>query len=161
MRRLGGYAKGALGLSLLLVAAGCIATLGPFVPKPDHPANPVKYCNSAIGHVPGSKPWIQGGTCCCTPCDELMAQYHKDGFCQGLSKADLIKAYHDQGIALDLDHKGCNNMCDHGPHVVKGGKCMAPPTPGTANFEEVVSGVWAPPAPPQQKKSVWGKGSEQ
>ncbi len=156
MRRLSDRMRWAGFLGAILIIAGCMTTaVGPFVAKSDHPPNPVKYCNSAIGHIPGSKPWIQGGTCCCTPTDALMAQYHKDGFCQGMTKDDLIKAYHDQGIVLDVDHKSCNNMCDHGPHVVKGGKCMATPTPGTTNFEQVVSGVWpvAPPAP--VKKSAW------
>jgi hypothetical protein len=134
------YLLGIFTLVMLLVVSGCAPTA--FIPKPELPTNPIKYCTSAIAHISGSKPWIQGGTCCCKPTDALIEQFHKDGFCIGMNTDDLIKAYHDAGIVLDVDHTGCNNMCDHGPHVVKGGKCMSTPTPGTKNFEEVVMGVW-------------------
>jgi len=136
-----GKAKLGLGLSCVLYLAGCAVSLGPFIAKKDHPELPIKYCISAIRHMAGSKPWILRGTCCCTPTNELMKQYQKDGFCLDMTKDDLIKRYHNSGITLDIDHKGCNNMCDHGPHVVKGGKCMSTPTVATKNFEEVITGV--------------------
>ncbi|KPK97843.1 MAG: hypothetical protein AMJ73_07055 [candidate division Zixibacteria bacterium SM1_73] len=130
---------------LLLVITSVIfycSTTGTFINTKSIHAPPIQYCNDATGHIPGSKPWILGGTCCCTPSAELMEQYHKDGIALDLTYEDLVRMYREAGITTDLDHKGCNNMCDHGPHVVKGGKCMCTPTPGTKNFEEVVSGVF-------------------
>ncbi len=88
----------------------------------------------------GARPWILEGTCCCTPTSKLIEEYHKAGL--GIALEDLIKKYKEAGITTDLDHKNCNNCCDHGPHVVKGGKCMATPTMGTSNFEEVISGIF-------------------
>ena len=37
------------------------------------------YCFDTVGHTPGAKPFILGGTCCCTPTKELMEKYHADG----------------------------------------------------------------------------------
>jgi hypothetical protein len=112
-----------------------------YTPKPVS-SPPVKYCNDATGHQSGAAPWIMGGTCCCTPTAELIEQYHRDSVCLDMTVDDLIKMYKDAGIVTDLDLTGTNNLDDHGPHVVKGGKSMVTPTPGTKNFEEVVSGVW-------------------
>ncbi len=107
-----------------------------FEAKPVTPPNPV-YCFDTVGHTPGTMPFILGGTCCCTPTKELMEQYHADGFLKDMELRDLIRLYEERGIKTSLDHTGCNNLCRWGPHIVKGGKCMVPPTPGTANFEEV------------------------
>jgi len=133
--------SGFLLLVLMTFVFFC-ATTGKFVNTKPLESPPVKYCNDATGHAPGSKPWILGGTCCCTPSPQLVEQYHRDGIALDLTYEDLVRMYREAGITTDLDHKGCNNMCDHGPHVVKGGKCMCTPTPGTRNFEQVVSGVF-------------------
>lgn len=125
---------------IALLVAGC-TTAPEYISKPTD-APPVKYCNDATGHMAGAQPWIMGGTCCCTPTPELMEKYHADGLCLEMTVDDLIAMYRDAGIITDLDVTGTNNMDDHGPHVVKGGKSMVTPTPGTKNFEEVVSGVW-------------------
>ena len=125
----------------VMLVAGCGAKVTPYVPKSTE-APPIKYCNSATGHIPGSKPWIMGGTCCCTPTAGLVEQYQRDGFCESVTLDDLIAMYRDADVITDLDIVGTNNLDDHGPHVVKGGKSMVTPTPGTRNFEEVVSGVF-------------------
>ncbi len=49
----------------------------------------------------------------------------------------LSAKYRDAGIKTAADHQHCNNLCEWGPHVVKGGHCMVSPTSGTVNFEEV------------------------
>ena len=128
----------AAALVATLLAPGCETPPPPFVPKADL-APQVVYCNDHTGHVAGSRPWILGGTCCCTPTDALMAQLHRDGFCQGMSAEDLAKLYEAKGIALRRPgHEHCCGLCDKGPHVVLGGKCMCPPTPGTDYYEKVV-----------------------
>lgn len=102
-----------------------------------------KYCFDTIGHKQGTFPFILGGTCCCTPTEELLKQYQKDGFLANYTLDQLIEEYHNRGIVLESDeHKNCNNDCIDGPHVVKGGKCMIPPTPFTQNFIEVATGSW-------------------
>lgn len=121
------------------VIAGCQAPPPPYVAR--QACTQVVYCNDYTGHKPGSKPWIMGGTCCCTPSDELMAQLHRDGFCLDMTAEQLADAYRAKGIALrGKGHEHCNGLCVHGPHVVLGGKCMCPPTPGTEYYDRVVSG---------------------
>jgi hypothetical protein len=135
------------GIVVILVAmiAGCETAPGPFVPKA-RISPQVVYCNDNTGHNAGSKPWVMGGTCCCTPSDALMDQLHKDGFCQGMNADDLTARYKAAGIALKgPGHQYCNGLCDHGPHVVLGGKCMCPPTPGTEYYEKVTTGIGAAP----------------
>ena len=132
---------------MMMVAAiiGCEQPPGPFVPK-SQVSPTVVYCNDQTGHKPGSQPWIFGGTCCCTPTDALMDQLHKDGFCVGMTADDLADKYKAAGIALKgPGHQHCNGLCKNGPHVVLGGKCMCPPTPGTEYYEKVVTGQGAPP----------------
>lgn len=130
-----GIAFGVFWLSLF--AAGCER---PFTGKPLQ-APPVKYCFDTVGHVPGAKPWILGGCCCCTPSPEVLKDWHQHGYFAGKTVGDVIGLYHVRGIKLATDHRGCNNACEHGPHVVKGGRCMVPPTPGTENHEEVLFGA--------------------
>ena len=109
----------------------------PFAVKPDTPPKPV-HCFDAVGHMPGTMPFVLGGTCCCTPTQVLMEQFHAEGKLLDMQVDDLILLYEKRGIKLQTrDHQNCNNLCEYGPHVVKGGKCMASPTPGTVNFEEV------------------------
>jgi len=100
----------------------------------------IVHCFDSVGHQPGSKPWIMGGTCCCTPTPELMQAYQRDGFCAGMTAEELIEMYHTRDIVLAIDHMWCNNLCQEGPHVTQGGRCMVPPTPGTRQFEGIVTG---------------------
>ena len=141
----------ALLTAVAWVLAGCETPPGPYVPRAGAPQ--VVYCNDNTGHKPGAKPWIMGGTCCCTPSESLMEQLHKDGFCVGMTAEDLKAKYVEAGIALrGPGHMYCNGLCKAGPHVVLGGKCMCPPTPGTAYYEKVISGQGAvTPAAPGTK----------
>ncbi|HUW32760.1 MAG TPA: hypothetical protein VM223_14210 [Planctomycetota bacterium] len=134
MSRIVGTALAVMTGLLLICSAGC--SQPPFQAKSTIRPAPV-YCFDAVGHTRGAKPFIFGGTCCCTPTRKLMDQYHADGILMEMTLEDLQKAYADRGIKTAADHTNCNNLCEWGPHVVKGGKCMAPPTPGTANYEEV------------------------
>jgi hypothetical protein len=129
-------------VGIVIALASCATPkIVPYQAKPLDRPEPV-HCFDAVGHMPGTYPYIFGGTCCCTPTPELMEQYHRDGFLLDMEYEDLLRAYSDRGIQLEsASHKGCNNLCEHGPHVVKGGKCMASPTPGTVNFEEVRFGT--------------------
>jgi hypothetical protein len=110
------------------------------MPKP-FIAPEVVYCFDTVGHVPGAAPFIQGGTCCCTPSVEVLADYQSnDYYSEDFTVEDLINEYKRAGIitALDLEHS--NNYDAYGPHVVFGGKSMVPPTPGTQNYEDVIFG---------------------
>jgi hypothetical protein len=101
----------------------------------------IVHCFDGVPHQAGSQPWVLGGTCCCTPTDQLMAAYHRDGFYRNMQTADLLALYQEKGIHLVTDHARCNNLCEYGPHVVFGGHCMVAPTPGTRNYEEVITGT--------------------
>jgi len=111
----------------------------PHVPKPEQ-APTIKHCFDSVGHIPGSKPFLLGGTCCCTPSPRVMPDWQAHGYFVGKTAGQVIEMYHAKGIKLVIDHQNCNNACEDGPHIVKGGKCMVPPTPGTENYEEVLFG---------------------
>jgi len=136
-------------LGCAAVWAACAASCGgcgptykplPYVPK-SASAPSILTCHDAVGHVPGAKPWILGGTCCCTPTRELYDRQVAEGTIpRDLSYEAYLDLYKSRGIVTDLDHTGCGNLCDHGPHVVLGGRCMATPTPGTPMYEAVTYG---------------------
>jgi hypothetical protein len=112
---------------------------------------PLVYCNDATGHLAGVKPWVIGGTCCCTPTKAMFAVYQQEKTVPAeITYNEFLKLFADKGIKTDLDHMGCNNRCAEGPHVVFGGHCMATPTPGTANYEAVIQGK-RPESPAPQK----------
>lgn len=111
----------------------------------EHVAKPaiapdIVNCFDTVGHCSGAKPWLLGGTCCCTPSEQVLTDWQKQGHFAGQTVRQVMNLYHEQGIQLASSHRDCNNACKHGPHVVKGGKCMTPPTPGTENYEEVLFG---------------------
>ena len=150
------------GLHACVVATVVVVVLGCGSPEPQrilvykpkpNAAPPLRYCCDATGHQPHARPFIFGGTCCCTPTPRLMEQYHRDGLLKDYTTGRLMSAYAERGIMTDHGHRGCNNACRWGPHVIRGGHCMATPTPGTANYEEVLSGQFDPPALAKEKPS--------
>jgi len=129
-------------LVLIVVIWGCAAP--PILDLKSNFAPPVKYCIDPIGHINGAKPWILGGTCCCTPTVSMYEIYKKEGTVKAdVSYGDFLNLFKKRGIVTDLDpgYKGSNNRDDHGPHVVFGGRSMVTPTPATDNYEEVISGI--------------------
>lgn len=129
-----------IALILMITAIGCAPKVVLDMKPPVGP--PLKYCNDAVGHVQGAAPWILGGTCCCTPTEEMFAVYQSEGTVDSdMTYDQFLALFTERGIVTDLDHEGCNNLCEDGPHVVFGGHCMCTPTPGTDNYEEVISGV--------------------
>ena len=132
-----------LGVLLAVMISGCVVLPEPYVPKAGLVPKTV-YCNDHTGHLPGATPWILGGNCTCTPTEELMAKLHADDICTGIGAESLQAEYRAKGIALrGATHNWCNGMCPAGPHVVLGGKCMCPPTPGTQYYEKIVTGAGA------------------
>ena len=135
-----------IGLSVFGVVAGCSTPptqyyFNPYLGKGGQPPE-IKHCFDTIGHKRGTYPYILGGTCCCLPTEELLEQYHEDGFLlEYTSVAELEAVYAEKEILLSHAHGwACNNTCDDGPHVVFGGKCMVPPVVGTQNYENVAAG---------------------
>ncbi len=130
------------GCAAIMAATGCEPKYRPlpYVSKAAMPQKPL-VCHDAIGHIQGNKPWILGGNCCCTPTRENYELHVKQGTIdRSMSYEQYLARYKQRDIVTDLDHKGCGNLCDHGPHVVLGGRCMATPTPGTAIYEQVTYG---------------------
>ena len=139
-------ATGFLTSTLYSLLTGCCGTtptkyyFNPYVAKNIHPPE-VVHCFSSIGHKRGTSPFILGGTCCCTPSRRLLRMYHEDGFLLDYDLPNLIAEYEKRSIVLAHENGWqCNNQCESGPHVVFGGKCMVPPTIGTHNFENVITG---------------------
>jgi hypothetical protein len=105
-------------------------------------AAPATACCDATGHNPDNIPFILEGSCFCTPTRKLVDKMHAAGFHPDTDYRSLKDMYDQAGIVTCHDHRGCNNLCEKGPHVAFGGKCMASPTPGTRNYEKVLS--WKP-----------------
>lgn len=138
MRRLFGLSV----LACFCFVAGCGPEFKPvpYVPRDNSNLKPVA-CHDGIGHIDGNKPWIMGGNCCCTPTKENYEKHIKlNTIDKSVSYDDYIAMYRQKGIATDLDHRGCNNLCKQGPHVTFGGKCMATPQVGTENYRAVTYG---------------------
>jgi hypothetical protein len=124
----------------LLIVCGMSCGPPPFVARAVHSPE-LRHCNDATGHSRGAAPIVLGGTCTCTPTYAHFRRCQNEKtIATSLSYEEFLDLYRNKGIHTDLDHKGCNNRCQWGPHVVFGGKCMATPTPGTLNYERVVSG---------------------
>lgn len=131
---------------LVILFYGCAKEARYTLKPPDEQSPSIVYCFDTVGHTPGAKPWVLGGTCCCTPSEKVLSDYKKSGHIAQDMTLDGLKAlYETKGIKTALDHQGCNNMCKWGPHVVKGGKCMVPPAPMTMNYEEIFSGTFKKP----------------
>ncbi|NIO29541.1 MAG: hypothetical protein GTO29_13420 [Candidatus Latescibacteria bacterium] len=129
----------------LIIFIGCGPRRGGFfVVNKTLDAPPPVACCSATGHNPDNIPYILGGNCFCTPSHRLIQAMHAAGYHPDIDYKSLVNMYKHAGITTDLDHRGCNNLCSNGPHVAFGGKCMATPTPGTRNYERVLSTAVAP-----------------
>ncbi|NQU06659.1 MAG: hypothetical protein HQ568_11245 [Calditrichaeota bacterium] len=128
----------------VILFIGCAAPKTKKIAIKSQTAPEAVYCNDATGHLKNAKPWISGGTCCCTPTEEMFNIYKKEGTVdKSMQYAAFLELFKNKGIVTDLDpgYKGSNNRDDHGPHVILGGKSMVTPTSGTDNYEEAVSGI--------------------
>jgi len=123
-----------------------------FVTSPETPE--VVHCCDPVGHRASAAPFVLGGTCCCTPDQALVEAYHRDGIVPELDLFGLRSLYAARGIRTAEDHRDCNNLCRWGPHVTEGGRCLAPPTPGTPNYERIISGRVRRPAPATPEKET-------
>jgi hypothetical protein len=137
--------SGALTSTLFAFLTGCAKKptqyyLNPYVAK-NIAAPEIVHCFTTIGHKKGTFPFILGGTCVCTPTQELVEVYHADGFLADYDLRRLIAEYERRDIVLEHENGWqCNNQCKQGPHIVFGGKCMVSPTIATQNFENVATG---------------------
>jgi hypothetical protein len=131
-----------IAVAAVVLAAGCGPTYKPlpYMPKAAQAPQPLA-CHDAVGHIKGNKPWILSGNCCCTPTAANFELHQAQGTIDKVQTYEAYLAlYKAKGVTTDLDHKACGNLCDHGPHVLVGGKCMATPTPGTWLYERVTYG---------------------
>ena len=144
MRRSALWLMVAAGAAVLAAGCGPAYRPLPYVPKAAQPP-PTLACHDGVGHVSGHKPWVLGGTCCCTPTQANFALHQAQGTLEkSMTYEAYLALYKEKGVVTDLDHKGCGNLCDHGPHVILGGRCMATPTPGTWLYERVTYGPHTP-----------------
>lgn len=129
----------------LLLLAGLLVSCQSYKPLPYRPKSAVapepQACHDAIGHVEGNRPFVLGGTCCCTPDEDNYRLHVQQGTMEpDMDYAAYTAAVKQKNIVTDLDHTGCGNLCEYGPHVLLGGRCMATPTPGTPMYEQVTYG---------------------
>ena len=124
--------------------AGCGGAKLNVMPQRELSAPPVAYCHDGVGHIPGHKPFILGGNCCCTPTEERFESYKQEGTVPAdMTYDQFLEIFRSRNIITDLDlkYRGCNcRASEYGTHVVFGGRCMVTPTPGTTLYEEVTMG---------------------
>ncbi len=137
--------KGPLGPSarlvgLILIVSSCQSTSEKPVLEGRSlaAASSPTICFDGLGHRTGAAPWILGGTCCCNPSLEIVADYEKHRHWFGTLE-ELKALYEDHHIATIEDHTDCNSYCKFGPHLARGGHCLVPPTPGTPNYEALLT----------------------
>ena len=120
----------------MVLISGCAEPV-PYKPRTLTPPEMVN-CVDTSGHIPGNKPFILGGHCYCNPTYKMYKTWQKEGFFKKMSHQDVVALYKKDGYSVS-DSKKRNN-CKDGTHAALGGKCLAPPTPGTPLYEKVVSG---------------------
>lgn len=99
-------------------------------------ARPIAHPNDVTGPIAGTWPYILGGTCVCTPSPEVLATYHAGGYLLDYSLEDLRDLYRLEGIVFDpLPYAPGND--DTWTHVLRGGRLLQAPIPGSAGFEEL------------------------
>lgn len=128
-----------LSAGVAAATSGCAAQVGPYQAKATS-APPLKNCFDTLGHQPGFKPFVLGGTCYCNPLPAQIAVWRKEGSFAEKSDDEVIGFYANRNIKTLAHHRDCNNLCQWGPHVAKGGTCLVPPTPLTDNYEDVALG---------------------
>jgi hypothetical protein len=107
--------SGALTSALFGFLSGCAKPtqyyFNPYVAK-NIAAPEIVHCFTTIGHKRGTFPFILGGTCVCTPTQELMEAYHSDGFVVDYDLHRLIQEYERRDIVLEHENGWqCNNQC--------------------------------------------------
>ncbi len=114
--------------SIFCFACTTAVEIGTFEPYPLSPESLPKYCFNGSPQIQETKPFIYGGYDLSMPRDEDI---------------ELIKAYKEFGIVWQNNgcRKGCNGLCEKGPHVAFGGLCLNPPTPGTKEYNDIIMGV--------------------
>lgn len=135
-----------------IILAVAVAVMGMTAVDCEQPFRPLPYmaksveapailtCHDGVGHVAGNKPWILGGTCCCTPTPANYALHVQQGTIdKSMTYDQYLALYKARGIVTDLDHTGCGNLCPQGPHVVFGGHCMATPSPAGRGLYELIT----------------------
>lgn len=92
----------------------------------------VLYANDNYAqHIDGQElPYILGGSCVRTPTHEVLAEYQAAGFLRGMTLADLLELYRQEGIRIGTDGTGGRL----GRHILEGGNWLFTPQEGTAGY---------------------------
>jgi hypothetical protein len=93
------------------------------------------YYNQYGGPAGGRNfPYILGGDCVRPPTDDVVASYHKSGYCKNMSLQDLVSLYKEEKIVLP-DEQGETEK--RGLHILEGGNSLAAPMWGTAGYQRL------------------------
>ena len=111
--------------------------------------HPIQHPNDVTGPIPGSYPYILGGTDVSTPTEEVLQSYQQSGYLLDYSIADLLDLYREEGIVLTpLPANRETTTTYH--HILRpGGRWLYTPVPGSKGFEDLTYKK----APPYQPKS--------
>jgi len=92
----------------------------------------IAHPNDHVGPIPGTLPYILGGTCVATPSPRTLAAYQVGGHLLDFTVEDLADLYRAEGIAIGrpaADGRGARL------HVLEGGQMLYVPRPGSAGYE--------------------------
>ena len=100
---------------------------------------PITHPNDVTGPLPDSFPYILGGNDVETPTEELLDHYHQNGYLKNKSLGTLLDLYQQEGIVfapLPANHL----TTDTYHHILRGGKLLYTPVPGSKGFEDLTYG---------------------
>ncbi|MFW5652665.1 MAG: hypothetical protein ACOC0P_01355, partial [Planctomycetota bacterium] len=94
----------------------------------------IVHPNDVTGPIVGTFPWILGGTCVCTPSPEVLATYQAGGYLLDYNLEELRDLYRAEGIVFDPLPLTAETQATW-IHVLRGGRLLQAPIPGSAGFE--------------------------
>lgn len=109
---------------------------------------PVIHPNDHTGPIPGTYPYILGGTCVCTPSYEVLENYQASGYLRNYTLENLLDLYRYEGIIFE-PRPLASDTVDTYRHILDGGKLLYTPIPGSAGYERLTY----QPAKPYEPKS--------
>ncbi len=104
---------------------------------------PITHPNDVTGPLPDSFPYILGGNDVETPTEEILDQYHANGYLKNKSLGTLLDFYREEGIVfapLPANHL----TTDTYHHILRGGRLLYTPVPGSKGFEDLTYGHFPP-----------------
>lgn len=106
-------------------------------------AREILHPNDVTGPIVGTYPYVLGGTCTCTPTQEVLETYQAGGYLLGLTLQGLLDIYTAEGIVF-APLPARRETTDTYHHILRGGRLLYTPVPGSDGFEQLTYGEALP-----------------